>query len=280
MAGKIIVATDGGPASRAALAWAITRAQHTGAELELTIVIELGWSPIGGEEQFRPRYDNALLDATRRVEAAVPAIKHTAVVRRGEPVEELVHAAKGAELLVVGTKRTGAFAGIVRGTLSLRIAGAAECPTVVVPAGWQEPGGAVVVGVSEDDSSHSAIDFAVAEAVRLKRRLDVVHAWRVPTTISLENAWEPFTDVRDAHRAVLSDTTARIRATHPRLRIREVLEHGPAAEIIVDAAHDADLVVVGSRGRGAVSGALLGSVSHDLLLNPPCPVVVMPHPDR
>src|SRR5512140_897093 len=97
---KVIVAIDGGPASGAALEWALQRARSVPLTLELTTVVELGWSPVSGpEDEFQPVYERALAEATRRVEQAAPTLKKTSIVRRGVPVDELVRASADADLL-------------------------------------------------------------------------------------------------------------------------------------------------------------------------------------
>lgn len=279
---KVIVAIDGGPASAAALEWALQRARSVQLTLELTSVVELGWSPVGGpEDEFQPIYERALAEATRKVEQAAPTLKKTSVVRRGVPVDELVRASADADLLVIGTNKTGFLAGAVYGTLPLRLAAHARCPVVVVPANWEHGDGHVVVGMEDDVTSEAALDFAAREATRLGRTLDVIHAWTIPATIGVDfGSAIPFDALREAHEEILATSTARLRAAHPGVDISEWVEQGPAAPMLVDASKEAEMLVVGTHGRGAVAGLILGSVSHDVLLNMPCPVVVVPRPDE
>jgi nucleotide-binding universal stress UspA family protein len=279
---KVIVAIDGGPASAAALKWALQRARSVQLTLELTSVVELGWSPVGGpEDEFQPIYERALAEATRKVEQAAPTLKKTSVVRRGVPVDELVRASADADLLVIGTNKTGFLAGAVYGTLPLRLAAHARCPVVVVPANWEHGDGHVVVGMEDDVTSEAALDFAARESTRLGRTLDVIHAWTVPATIGVDfGSAIPFDALREAHEEILATSTARLRAAHPGVDISEWVEQGPAAPMLVDASKEAEMLVVGTHGRGAVAGLILGSVSHDVLLNMPCPVVVVPRPDE
>ncbi|TFB51340.1 universal stress protein [Cryobacterium tagatosivorans] len=281
MAEDVIVAIDGGPASNAAVDWMLDRARTATLSVELTTVVELDWAPAGGpEDDFHIVYERALSEAGRRVDEAAPTLRKTSVVRRGSPVEELIRASTRADLLVIGTnKRTGFLAGAVYGTLPLRLAAHARCPLVVVPANWTRSDGPVVAGAEDDRSSDVALDFAAREAARLGRGLVIVHAWTIPATLGLDDgSIVPFDALQEAHEEILALAAGRIRAAHPGLEVAPVLEQGPAAPTLVEASQMAALLVVGTHGRGAVAGLILGSVSHDVLLNMPCPIAVVPRP--
>lgn len=280
MAEKVIVAVDGGPASRAGVDWVIQRAGTVRLSLELTTVVELGWAPAGGpEDDFHLVYERALSEAGRRVDEAAPTIKRTSVVRRGVPVDELVRASATADLLVIGSSKTGFLSGAVYGTLPLRLAAHASCPLVVVPVNWTPRGGHIVAGAEDNGTSDVALDFAAREAARLGVALVILHAWTIPATIGLDDgAMIPFDALREAHEEILARCAERIRDAHPGLEVTPVLEQGPAAPTLVDASREASLLVVGTHGRGAVAGLILGSVSHDVLLNLPCPIAIVPRP--
>ncbi|HSP76689.1 MAG TPA: universal stress protein [Cryobacterium sp.] len=286
MVEKVIVAIDGGAASKAALEWALERVvtleriQGTPVSLELTTVVELGWYPSEGSDySSQPAYERALAEAVRRVEQVAPSCRKTSYIRHGVPVDELARASATADLLVVGTKKTGVLAGTVFGTLPLRLAAHARCPLVVVPVNWEPGGGRIVVGMEDDVTALVAVDFAAREAERFHLPLDIVHSWMIPTTVAVEyGAVLPYEEMRDAHARILSGATRRVRDAHPGLHITEVLEQGTAASALVGASRAASLVVVGTHGRGAVGSLFLGSVSHDVLMNLPCPVAVVPRP--
>jgi len=286
MTENVIVAIDGGPASAAALDWAITRVINHSAsgshaepiELELTTVVELGWSPHDVAVSFQPAYERALAAASHEVESRAPGCRRTSYIRHGVPVEELVRASASADLMVIGSNKTGLLAGAVYGTLPLRLAAHARCPVVVVPATWRPRTGPVVVGLDNDPAGTEAIDWAADEAVRLGRGLSIVHSWSIPMTVAIDlGAVVPFEALREANAEALATAAGRVRDAHPGLDVVEVLDTGPAAPVLVDAAGDAELLVVGTHGRGSVGSLILGSVSHDVLLNLPCPIAVIPH---
>jgi len=280
MVEKVIVAVDGGPASRAAVEWVLERALTGPLLLELTTVVELGWAPAGGaEDDFHLVYERAISEAGRRVHEAAPSIKKTSVVRRGIPVDELVRASATGDLLAIGTNKTGFMAGAVYGTLPLRLAAHSRCPLFVIPANWTARDGPIVAGMEDNTSSDVALDFAAREASRLGETLVIVHAWTIPATLGLDDgAMIPFDALREAHEEILARAAERIRTEHPDLSVSVVLEQGPAAQALVDASREASLLVVGTHGRGAIAGLILGSVSHDVLMNLPCPVAVVPRP--
>lgn len=281
MVERVIVATDGGAASDAAVEWVIERSHTVQMEVQITTVIELGWLGPGERElEFLEPYRNALSRASARLAEASPDTTVTTSTRDGLPADVLAQASEHADLLVVGTNKTGKLAGVLHGTLPLRIAGRSKCPTVVVPVGWSPNSGSIVAAWDNDGTAEAAVDFAVAEAERLGRHLVVVHAWRVPAAISTElsNGAAFLEDFVDAHTKMLRGAAERIRAAHPALVVEEELDPGPIAVAVVEAAAGASLLVVGSHGKGVIRDLVLGSVSHDVLLNMPAPVAVVPRP--
>jgi len=282
MVERVIVAVDGGPASRAALDWALARARSAPLLLELTTVVELGWSPADGpDDDFQPAYERALAEAAGYAERSFPDAKITSVVRRGAPVEELVRASADADLLVIGTNKTGPLVGAVYGTLPLRLAAHAKCAVAVIPAGWTAGGDSVVVGVEDDVTVDAPLAVAAAEADTLGLPLTLVHAWSIPATLGVDfGATVPYEALIEAHGEIMDRAQAKVRLTHPAVAATAQLTQGASAPALVAAAASAAVLVVGTHGRGAVAGLILGSVSHDVLLNMPCPVIVVPRTPR
>jgi len=278
MVERVIVAVDGGPASGAALDWTLARSRIVSVRLELTTVVELGWIPAGGPaDDFQPAYERALAEAARYVARSGPTLKATSVMRRGAPVDELVRASVDADLLVIGTNKTGALAGAVHGTVPLRLAAHAHSPVAVIPVGWRPHGNEIVVGIEDDGTMATTLEFAAAEARREGLPLRLVHAWGIPATLGVDYAATiPFDALIEAHREVLQRASAELSTRHPDIDCSLTLVQGAAAPALVDAAASAALIIVGTHGRGAIAGLILGSVSHDVLLNMPCPVMVVP----
>ena len=137
----------------------------------------------------------------------------------------------------------------------------------------------VVVGVDGSPSSRAALRWAVRHAVLTGGMVEAVMAWQVPMILRT-SAWAPiYVDEtsgveEDAQRtldAVIRDEVEP--ADGQRVAARVV--NGHPAEVLLDAASDADLLVIGNRGHGSLAGALLGSVSQYCVHHAHCPVLIM-----
>ncbi|HLI53683.1 MAG TPA: universal stress protein [Acidimicrobiales bacterium] len=135
----------------------------------------------------------------------------------------------------------------------------------------------VVVGVDGSESSSAALRWAADEARLRGATLKVVEAWHIPSVgygayVAIP---EGFEDWAKEAAASLEEQLAEVLGDEPGVTVvREVVE-GPAAKVILDAAEGAELLVVGSRGRGGFSGLLLGSVSAHVAHHAPCPVTIV-----
>ena len=131
----------------------------------------------------------------------------------------------------------------------------------------------IVVGVDGSPSSVRALEWAISQAELTGSVVDAIYAWHFPAVYGL-----PATDVPDYPSLadeVLSKAIAEARKIDGSAEIRPHVAEGNAVQILLDAARGADLLVVGSRGHGGFSGALIGSVSQNVVHHSPCPVVVI-----
>jgi nucleotide-binding universal stress UspA family protein len=148
----------------------------------------------------------------------------------------------------------------------------------------------IVVGVDGSPGAAGALEWAVAEAGLRSAALHVVHAWMVPLIDAIPDAWligsptvgptdeEVYEHLAAAARKVLDEALDQARALDPKLEIVGELTEMRAASALIATAEDAELLVVGSRGRGGFTGLLLGSVSAQCVHHALCPVVVVPRP--
>ena len=136
--------------------------------------------------------------------------------------------------------------------------------------------GRIVVGVDGSEASATALRWALEEAVLRDATVDVVHAWQYPYVgeASFAISEEEF---ETEARAMLDRSVEQAGPLPAGVVVNPVLEHGPAAGALIGTSHGADLLVLGSRGRGGFVGLLLGSVSQQCAHHAPCPVVIVPH---
>lgn len=141
--------------------------------------------------------------------------------------------------------------------------------------------GRVVVGVDGSDESVAALRWALREASLRGASLRVLHAWAYPTAVGFPTM--RLVDIgvmRESSEALLADAIAKATAdSPPTVSIDAVVTEGSAAQALLDASEGADLLVVGTRGRGGFLGLVLGSVANQVVHHATCPVVIVPKTD-
>lgn len=278
MAETIIIGVDGSEQSRTALAWALERAKERKASVELLHVADDSF--LSESVAFLSEAQKAS-EQMLEVETAYAKslgfdgpISGTAVV--GHPIAEVEEISKRADLLVLGAHEGSKWAGSFFGTRAVKIAAVAHSPVAVIPNRVNDEAHGVVVGIDGSEPSRLAIAYAAEEASRRGVPLTAVYAWMPPLTPGLEYLWSE--ELVDSQRAAAEEAiaigVAGLSTRYPDLEIkREIIQAAPVAAL-VQAGENAELLVVGSRGRGAISRLLLGSVSHGVLQSLPCPVIV------
>jgi nucleotide-binding universal stress UspA family protein len=137
----------------------------------------------------------------------------------------------------------------------------------------QSGSGRIVVGVDGSPSSEDALRWALRQSRRTGQPVDAVTSWEMPVNYSVgplrEFDWE------GAATDTLADTVGKVVDPADADRVSQRVVNGHPAEVLLDAAADAGLLVVGSRGRGGFKGMLLGSVSQHVVARAACPVVVI-----
>jgi nucleotide-binding universal stress UspA family protein len=137
-------------------------------------------------------------------------------------------------------------------------------------------GGRIVVGVDGSACGRGALEFAVAEAERWEAPLELISAYDVPRSAGW--GWEliPLEPFKYEAAATLSEALDQVDLMAPSLRAEARMEYGVAGAVLVEASRGASLLVVGSRGRSLVPGALLGSVAEYCVRYACCPVILVP----
>jgi len=273
---RIMVVVDGTASGEAAVRWAVERAKAVPVSIEVTTVyVPMPSESVLAGSDFRAVYARLLEETVERIESAVPGVAVTAALRTGQSRTELSTATAEADLFVIGT---GSSEAGLYGVLPIRIASAAHCPVVVVPADWEPSGGVVMVGLESTEQEPKVVDFAAGEAQRANTELTVVHSWSVPTLIAVAMFAHPgvWKSMLELHSKSLAATMDYVRRVWPDVDVHQRLKEGQAARILAEDARGAALLVVGRREHTTMGDAILGSTSHDLLIAMPCPVVVVP----
>ena len=138
----------------------------------------------------------------------------------------------------------------------------------------------IVVGVDGSDGGARALTYAAREAGLRKARLLIVSAWEVPSTVyagGLAPALDQETidGFSEGAKQVVQKAIAQAKELEPSVDTEGRVAEGQAAEVLLQEAKEADLIVVGNRGLGGFSSLLLGSVSHQVVQHAPCPVTVV-----
>lgn len=270
---SIVVGVDHRGRSVSAVVWAVEEAERTGSSLRLV-------SATTHEPTGRPspvQHDVAAL--ARRL--TVRQLEHRDVV--GHPVDVLLEASAGGDLLVVGCRSVHTPQRLVLGSTSRAVACWAPVPVVVVPEAWMQPSMAaapIVVGIrstaAHDDPVHGSdeevLTFALLHARRLRVPMVVVSAFEPPYL----STWSP-TDLKSlqaSQDAALHARLAPWRDSNPELEIAATAVMAPADRAIVDASRLGQLTVVGRHHAGTLTG-LLGSTVRGVLNGVATPVAVV-----
>ncbi len=146
-----------------------------------------------------------------------------------------------------------------------------------MPANQNEPP-RIVVGVDGSASSRAALRWAVNQARLTGGTVDAVIAWQIPTSMTGYGWMAPVVpeiSFEDIAKQTLEGAVSDVVGSGDVPRVRNLVVYGVAAQVLLEAAADADLLVVGRRGHGEFAEALLGSVSQHCVHHARCPVVIV-----
>src|SRR5690348_7732608 len=279
----VIVGIDGSKTSRAVLRWAALDAVRRDAALSVLSAytgVVPGMRPMVSPELERAQQRRAeqIVEALATAREVGPGLAIDGRPVLGDPAGVLLDASRSASCLVVGGHGRGRLAGLLAGSVSQQVASHARCPVAVVRGRTDAADGPVVVGVDGSASSHLAVDLAFEQAAARGSAVTIVFACEPPPlpTVGLEAAMPVYDDerLRAGIGRDFSQAVARWRDQHPAVQVDQNLATGKAGSILVELSHEAQLVVVGSRGRGGFAGLLLGSVGLHLLHRADCPILI------
>ncbi|GLY38199.1 universal stress protein [Amycolatopsis sp. NBRC 101858] len=289
---RITVGVDGSTGSTAAVTWAAKLASLRHLELRIVHGLQIaglyyggGLSGIGATtlvDAIRADAERHLADARALAASIDENLVITTAMPNDPPVPLLIEESRHARLLVVGRTGTGGFTGMLIGGTAGTVAAHAHCPVAVVrgradSAAFADSG-PVVVGADGSPNSEQALAIAFEEASLRGVPLVAVHAWSDVTYEDTRGTarirTQPETLEADEER-LLGQRLAGWQEKYPDVEVRRQVVRDRPRHLLLDASETAQLVVVGSRGRGGFTGMLLGSTSQALVQHAQCPVLVV-----
>jgi len=281
--GSIVVGVDGSDGSVSALTWALREAGRRRCEVDAVLAWADAYSlvtptPLSAlskaqRTRLRRRVETSLHRAEQQ-QSGGPMVTARTHVFSGRPAEMLSHLSGRAALVVVGSHGYGSLKATVLGSVSRECVQGATGPVVVV-RGSDRPltagHGRILVGVDGSDFGQAALLWAIDEARATGDDLEVVHVWGPPGPGVMPPGAE--SELEKAATSTLSEASRTLHRSGCSFTAN--LEYGSAGPVLSARSRTVDLVAVGSRGRGGLSGLLLGSVSQQCLTHSDCPVAIV-----
>ncbi|HEU5036602.1 MAG TPA: universal stress protein [Nocardioides sp.] len=281
----VVVGVDGTTPNRGALRFAVEEVRRTGGSLKLVHVVP-DYVPIS---PFMPVTPGDLTDTGTQVLTGVedtvrelaPDLDVQGWLHHGSRATELIKAAEGASMLVVGRDDRPVLYRLVDGDTATRTASRAAVPVVEVPAGWHEDDaterGVVVVGVKTGAHADDLLGHAFAVADARGAKVVVVHAWKLPS--AYDDIIESRIALEQCEKEGVVEMEALLhdwREAFPHVAVEIRVVHDHAAHALVETSRQADLVVVVRRAHGVPAAAHLGGTARAVLRGAECPVMVVP----
>ncbi len=240
-----------------------------------TLHVPIGQAGAGLREQA----ESLLQEAAGVALKEEPSVRVSTELVTGAPAPVLLEQARGdAELAVLGDRGLGGFSGLLVGSVAVQVASHSPVP-VLVTRGGPAQDGPVVVGVDGSPHSESAVECGFQEAEFRGAELLAVHCWTRPASTGPGDMLPLVYDageVSEDERRLLAEALSGHAERFPDVAVRREVVRERAARALVRLSEQAQLVVVGSRGRGGFTGLLLGSVSQQVLHHSHCPVLIVP----
>jgi nucleotide-binding universal stress UspA family protein len=281
----IVVAVDGSPASNAAVCWAARDAALRSIALAVVhdvVTPILTWPPvpypdslaIGLEDDGR----RIVAHAVKIAEEAMPADRKVAITGKlvfSTPALTLIKMSDEAEMVVVGSSGRGVLARGLLGSVSSNVVRHANCPVAVIrdegPLMPDPQHAPVLVGIDGSPASELATAIAFDEASRRGVELLALHAWSDAAVLDISGL--DWSAVESEAERSLAESLAGWQERYPEVQVHRLIVRDRPARQLVEKSESAQLVVVGSHGRGGLT-AMLGSVSNSVLHSVRMPLIV------
>ena len=281
---EILVGVDGTAGAEDAVAFALALAGVTGATLRLATAFPYDdMRSRATSKAYRDALREEALELIDRVAAEIGGDVPAEVVADTSPPHAL-HALceeTGAALVVVGSTHRGRVGRVLPGSTAERLLHGSPCPVAIVPHGYGSGEHPIrTIGVGYDGSAEC--ELALESAVELARRVGA--ELRVMRVFDSTQVGTPALMTGPAWVSIGKDMEARQKAGLERrvaelpedVRAEAVFVAGSPARELADFSHTVDVLLVGSRGYGPARAVLLGGISHALVRDAACPVIVLP----
>ncbi|TNC19630.1 universal stress protein [Amycolatopsis alkalitolerans] len=281
----IVVGIDGSEQALRAVRWAAAEATPRNLRVDLISGVDpaLGYFGAGlpipqdAFDAVERLAHQQLTEAAAAAHEIGPGLAVTTERLRVPPVPMLIDASKKARMIVLGASGRGGFTGMLTGSTAVSVVAHSECPVVIVRDDG-EASGPVVVGVDGSPTSITALGAAFDEAAWRRVPLVAVHAWSdldYASTAPVEYALLETEPSEQEQERILSESLAGWAEKYPDVRVERIVVRDRPRRQLLEWSKNAQLVVVGSRGRGGFQGLLLGSTSQALVHYAQCPVMVV-----
>jgi nucleotide-binding universal stress UspA family protein len=282
---RVVVGVDNSDNSARAARWAAQEAAGRGVPLTVVHAVHLPTSgaarPLEPPEYAsRTRAEGArLLDqAASSLRAEFPKLQVDIELSDLSAARTLNTLSLESALIVTGTRGHGGFAGMLLGSVSRKLAAHAHCPLVVVRGEHpQDVLNEVVLGV-EPGQKESAIRYAFAAAQRYGATLHAVRAWQPRATYSgpMGSTFSDYTEIRNVEHKAVEHLLEPFRSSFPSVKTEITAERGNPVPILIEAARETRLLVVGAHRHHGPLAVGAGYVPEGLLAHSSTPVAVVP----
>ncbi|MBG6089176.1 universal stress protein [Actinomadura viridis] len=279
MSDPVLVGTDGSACADSAVDWAADDAALRGRPLQIVHSVDKGlyelplFSPGQMAHQVAEAGERILAEAARRARERRPGVEVTTDLVAEGTATALEQRSRNAFELVVGNRGMGGFASLLVGSTSLRMAGHAAGPVVIVRGDVVPGHNEIVAGIDLEADPAETLRYAFEAAALRGARIRVMYAWRLGETLGRAGELDD-KDVQEKLRWEVVKAHEPWRKTYPGIDVVEdVLQEHPVTALC-DASRAADLVVVGAHDHNWFDVPRLGSVSHGVVHHAECPVVI------
>ncbi|SCK11386.1 Nucleotide-binding universal stress protein, UspA family [Streptomyces sp. WMMB 714] len=293
MSRSVTVGLDRTPASRAAAEWAAHEALIRKVPLHLVRVLDVD---MDGDRAALERQGRLITDEVADdLAVGLPQLSTVGQVLAGRPSDVLCDISEETDLLVLGSRGLGGIAGFALGSMALATVAHATCPVVLIRSQAEEANGEdrlspyaaaearppVVLGLDLGRPCDELLEFAFQSAARYGVPLRVLHAWQLPPVFGAAPTYPVGTEItEDLQNRTNMELREALRPWHdkfPEVRLTHRAILCRPSEMLLEAASEASLLVIGRRTRQARAGTHLGHVAHAAIHHVKTPLAVVAH---